>query len=98
MCVAQATNSIIQNVPTTIKIFNNKLCISLEPDCVEKFCLNKQNLAYGYMTKKQFDLEYSIIKKSLALGKGEIFSVKGKNGIGAYKILLILIFMPSLGI
>ena len=59
---------------------NNKLCISLEPDCVEKFCLNKQNLAYGYMTKKQFDLEYSIIKKSLALGKGEIFSVKGKNG------------------
>ena len=60
---------------------NNKLCISLEPDCVEKFCLNKQNLAYGYMTKKQFDLEYSIIKKSLALKKVKFFLLKEKMGI-----------------
>ncbi len=57
----------------------SNLCIASKPDCVENFCINKQHLAYDYMTKKQFDLEYRIIKTSLALGKGEIFSVKGKK-------------------
>lgn len=56
------------------------LSIATEPDTVEMFHVKKLHLASDFMTTNQFNLELKIIKESVALGKGEIFSVRGDEG------------------
>jgi len=53
------------------------LSIAAEPDTAEMFYEKKLRLASKFMTTKQLELEMKIIKESIALGKGEIFSVIG---------------------
>ena len=57
-----------------------KLSIASRCDTEEEFSKNKGLLASDFMTPKQLELELKIIQASIAVGKGEIFSVKGENG------------------
>ena len=57
-----------------------KLSIASRCDTAEEFSKNKGLLASAFMTPKQLELELKIIKASIAMGRGEIFSVKGENG------------------
>lgn len=57
----------------------HNLSVATVPDSAEQFSKNKRLLASSFMNTKQFDLELKIIKSSLDLSKGEIFSVKGDN-------------------
>lgn len=55
----------------------HNLSIASKPDSAEIFYEKKLRLASNFMSSKQLELEMKIIKESIALGKGEMFSVIG---------------------